>query len=68
MDTRVLATLVILTTIIYGIGIEYGQSLIPERYFSVNDAYANALGGILVIPWYVLRQYTEFVSLQEFSK
>jgi VanZ family protein len=52
------------TTVLYGIGIEYGQSLVPERYVSLGDAYANALGAVLVLPWYLLRNRVAFVSLR----
>ena len=66
VENRLLAVLVIGTTILYGVGIEFGQSLVPRRYFSVGDAYANALGGLLVIPWYLFRSYVEFVPFRSF--
>ncbi|MEF8786192.1 MAG: VanZ family protein [Haloarculaceae archaeon] len=59
----VLAVGVIGITVVYGIGIEFGQSLVPGRYFSLGDAYANALGGVLVVPWYLLRPYLELVPI-----
>lgn len=59
-DPRTLAVSVVAVTILYGIGIEFGQSFMPGRYFSMGDAYANALGGILVVPWYLLAPYVEF--------
>jgi VanZ family protein len=62
--TRRLAALVLVTTMLYGVGVEFGQSLIPERYFSVGDAYANAFGAALVVPWYALCRYVEFVPLR----
>jgi VanZ family protein len=68
LETRSLAVAVILTVLLYGIGIEYWQSLIPERYFSAGDAYANALGALLVVPWYLLRPYVEFVPLRSWLK
>jgi VanZ family protein len=58
------AIFVIGTVIIYGVGIEFGQSLIPERYFSLGDAYANALGAVLISPWYLLRPYVEFTTIR----
>ncbi|MDX1747829.1 MAG: VanZ family protein [Halobacteriales archaeon] len=61
-----LATLVIGSVVIFGVGIEFGQSLIPRRYFSVGDAVANAVGGLLVTPWYLVRSRLEFVSVSEF--
>jgi VanZ family protein len=63
--TRRLAALVLVTTVLYGVGIEFGQSLVPGRYFSVNDAYANALGAALVVPWYAVRPSLAFVSLRD---
>ncbi len=59
-----LALGVILITVVYGVGIEFGQSMIPERYFSVGDAYANALGGVLVVPYYLLWPYLSFTPLR----
>jgi VanZ family protein len=52
-----LAAVVIGAAVLYGIGIEFGQSQIPQRYFSLGDAYANALGGLLVLPWFLVRPY-----------
>ncbi len=46
--------------ILYGIGIEFGQSQIPNRYFSLGDAYANAIGTALVTPWYLVRSRIQF--------
>jgi len=54
-DVRVLFLAVVGATALYGIGIEFWQSLIPNRYFSVEDAYANLLGAVLVAPWYLVR-------------
>lgn len=61
-DLRLLVAFVIGSTIVYGIGIELAQSLTPQRHFSIVDAYANAIGGLLVIPYYFVRPYLEFVS------
>jgi len=68
IENRFLGVLVIGTTILYGIGIEFGQSLISRRYFSVSDAYANVLGGVLVIPWYLFRSHVEFVPFRSFIR
>ncbi|MFB6228318.1 MAG: VanZ family protein [Halobacteriales archaeon] len=62
---RYVAAFVIGTVVIYGVGIEFGQSLVPERYFSVGDAYANALGAVLISPWYLVRPYVEFTTVRE---
>lgn len=64
VDPRLLAAGVIGVTVIYGVGIEFWQSLVPDRYFSLGDAYANALGGLLVVPWYLVRPKLEFVPLE----
>lgn len=60
---RYVAVLVVGVTVLYGVGIEFWQSFLPERYFSVDDAYANALGGVLVTPWYLVRSRVEFVAV-----
>jgi len=44
LERRYAAVLVIGTTIAYGVRVEFGQSFVPERDFSLVDAYANALG------------------------
>lgn len=64
-DRLVRAAGVVLLTVLYGVGIEFGQSLVPARYFSVGDAYANAFGGVLVLPWYVVEPYLEFRSVRD---
>ena len=58
------AAFVLGVAVLYGVGIECGQSLVPERYFSVGDAYANALGALLVAPWYLIRPSLVFVPLR----
>lgn len=63
-DWRVLAVGVVGVTVVYGVGIEAWQSFIPNRYFSLGDAYANALGGLLVVPWYLVRSRLNFVAIR----
>lgn len=58
-ERRYVAALVVGTVVIYGVGIEFGQSLLPDRYFSVGDAYANTLGGVLISPWYLVRPHVD---------
>jgi len=65
-NPRTLAVFVITVTVIYGVGIEFGQSFMPQRYFSVADAYANAFGGLLVIPLYLVRPYLNFIPFTRF--
>ena len=62
-DTQLAAASIIAVTVIYGVGIEFGQSYTPNRSFSIGDAYANALGGILVIPFYLIRSRLDFVGV-----
>jgi len=66
IETRRLAAAVLSVTILYGVGIEFGQSLTPERYFSIGDIYANLLGGVLVLPYYVVQPHLQLVSVSEF--
>lgn len=54
---RTLALTVLIVTVLYGVGIEYWQSFLPGRYLSLGDAYANAIGGVLAMGWYVIRPY-----------
>jgi VanZ family protein len=60
------ALLVVGVTVVYGVGIELGQSTIPDRYFSVGDALANALGGALALCWFGLERYVSYVPLGDF--
>lgn len=64
-DGRLLAVGVIGVTVLYGVGIEVGQSLLPQRYFSLGDAYANALGGLLATPWYAIRSRLSLVPVRQ---
>lgn len=47
-------------TVVYGVGIEGVQSLLAYRYFSLGDALANAIGGVLATPLYVLLHRAPF--------
>jgi len=68
LETRHAATFVLGTTVTYGIGIEFGQGLVPGRYLSVGDAYANALGAVLISPWYLLRPHVRFEPLGDWVR
>lgn len=57
--------LVVGITLAYGVGIEVGQAFVPNRYASVADAYANAIGALPILPWYALRPHAEFVPISE---
>ncbi|WP_226022807.1 VanZ family protein [Halomicrobium salinisoli] len=63
-STRRLAALVLGATVLYGVGIEVWQSFVPRRYMSLGDAYANALGGVVASPWFLVRERAEFVELR----
>lgn len=60
-----LAVLVFGVTVTYGVGIELLQAPLAERYFSVGDAYANALGGVLALSWFVVRRWLALVPLRK---
>lgn len=62
--TRRLAVFVLGVTILYGVGIEIWQGFVPARYFSIGDAYANALGAVLASPWFLLRSRLSFVPVR----
>ena len=65
--TRWVAVACLAVVVTYGVGLELWQSLIPERYFSVGDAYANALGGVLALPLFALRDRLHFAPLGELA-
>jgi VanZ family protein len=62
---RVVAAFVLGATVVFGVGIESWQAFLPERSFTVGDAYANALGAVLVAPWYLVRPYVRFEPVRE---
>ena len=61
-ERQIVALAVVGATIGYGVGIELLQSQVG-RTFSIVDAYANGLGGVLVVPYYLLRPYLVFKPL-----
>ena len=62
------AFVVIAIVTAYGIGIEFGQSLVPHRTdFLVSDVVANAIGASGVLVWFVVRPVLELKSIAEFS-
>lgn len=56
---------VVCVVTVYGAGIEVWQATVPERYFSVADAIANAVGGLLAAPLLALRHRLTLVSLRD---
>lgn len=65
LEARTALALVITLVVAYGVGIELLQGLRPNRHLSAADAYANALGAVLVAPWFWLRRSLAFVPLRE---
>ena len=63
--TRTMAAAVLAVVVVYGVGIEVWQSFVPDRYFGLGDAYANAFGGVLVLPLLFIRDRVPFVSIGE---
>jgi len=61
---RYLALTVVAFTIVYGVSIEFSQSILPQRYFSLGDAYANAIGAMLSLTWYGIRRYLCFIPFK----
>ncbi|RXK49322.1 VanZ family protein [Halorientalis pallida] len=61
-----LAVGVFCVAMLYGIGIELCQWTIPNRFFSVEDAYANAIGAGLVVVWYAIEPYLQLRPLSSF--
>lgn len=54
------ALLVIGIAAMYGVAMEFGQSLVPHRTeFLVTDVIANAIGASCVVVWYVIRPYLD---------
>jgi VanZ family protein len=65
LGRRAAIVFVLGVTVAYGVGIEAWQATVPDRYLSVGDAYANALGAVLVAPWYLVRPYLNFEPIRE---
>ena len=61
--TWVLVALVVGGAALYGVGIEGIQSTLPNRYFSLGDAWANVLGAVLVVPWFAVRRRLRLVGV-----
>jgi VanZ family protein len=62
-STAGVAAFVVGVSVLYGVGIEGIQATIPHRYFSPADAYANALGAVLAVPWFAVRSRVELVRV-----
>jgi VanZ family protein len=60
------ALLVLTVVAVYGGGIELSQSLLPQRYFGVDDFIANQFGAILSLTWYFLEPRVTFMPVRGF--
>lgn len=58
-----LAAGVFAVTVLYGVGIELWQWTLPNRFFGIGDAYANAIGAALVVVWYAVEPRLRFLRL-----
>jgi VanZ family protein len=47
----------------YGLLMEFVQAPIPNRYFSLADALANALGASLVVVWFLVERRLRYVPV-----
>lgn len=56
---------VVCAVALYGIGIEGWQATVPERYFSIGDGVANAVGGLLAAPLLAFRHRLTLVPLRD---
>lgn len=57
--------LVVLLAVGYGIAVELLQAPLPDRYYSLADMLANALGAAVVLPWLAAERVVEYVPVPE---
>jgi len=55
-NRSVIAVVIVLFCIIYGISDEFHQSFIPGRFPSIWDVLADGLGALLVVGWWMRRE------------
>ena len=55
-NRSVIAGVIVLFCIIYGISDEFHQSFIPGRFPSIWDVLADGLGALLVVGWWLKRE------------
>jgi VanZ family protein len=48
------------------LGVELLQAILPYRYFTLGDLLANVLGAGLMLLWFPVEQYVDYVSLAEY--
>lgn len=63
VPTRRLVALVVIVPVVYGFGIELVQATQPDRFFGFGDAYANAIGALLVAPLVALREHYDLIRV-----
>ena len=63
VPTRRLVALVVAVPVLYGFGIELVQATQPDRFFGFGDAYANAIGALLVAPLVALRNHYDLIQV-----
>lgn len=51
--------------IVYGIAIEFVQAPLPDRFFSVADMAANAVGALLGLAYLVVEQRMQYAPVGE---
>jgi VanZ family protein len=54
------AAIVFTVAVGYGLLMEFVQAPIPNRYFSLADALANALGASLVVVWFLVERRVRY--------
>lgn len=54
---------VVLVAVAFGAAMELLQGLLPTRYFGAYDLLADAIGALLVLPWFALESRFDFVHL-----
>lgn len=64
-DTRAYLAAGLGVAVTYGLSIEVVQAPLPYRFFSLGDALANALGGLLAAPLYVALRRAELRPVLE---
>ena len=62
------ALVVFAVAMAYGIAMEVGQSVLPERTTSLVDIAANAVGAGIALHWYALERRARLVPVREIAR
>jgi VanZ family protein len=62
------AAIVFTVAVGYGLLMEFVQGPIPNRYFSLADALANALGASLVVVWFLVERRLRYVPVESVTE